>query len=155
MAKRTLHIDIQADDTFINRIETEIKRRWSAMSPSERAVISVLIKALNEDRQAGTKELSDVLKEHVALETVINSLRTKHSIPVVVAVGRSGGYRLPVSRADCNLFLQSEVGVLFKKVERLISVGRAMAAFNARDDVSKSSLDALETLYKVHHLKTR
>jgi hypothetical protein len=155
MSKRTLHLDIQADDTFINRVHTEIKRRWSAMSPSERAVTTVLIEALNKDRQAGTKDLCAALKERVSLETVIHSLRTKHAIPIVVAVGRSGGYRLPISRADCTLFLQSEVSGLFRKVERLLSVNKAMVAFNVRDEASKSSLDALETLYKVHQLKAR
>lgn len=155
MAKRTLHIDIQEDDTFINRIDSEIKRRWSAMNPSERGVITVLINALNEDRQASTQELCAALKGRVALDTVVNSLRTKHSVPVMVAVGRSGGYRLPISRADCNLFLQAEISVLFKKAERLISVGKAMTAFKVCDDTNKVSLDALEMLYKVHHLKSR
>jgi hypothetical protein len=155
MAKRTLHVDIQADDTFINRIETEIKRRWSAMNPSERAVITVLIKALNEDRQAHTKELCDAIKGKTSLETIINSLRSKHLMPILVDVGRSGGYRLPISRADCNLFLQAEISVLFRKVERMLTVSKAMLTFNVCDDTSRASLNALETLYKVHHLKTR
>jgi hypothetical protein len=152
MPKRTLHLDIQADDGFINSIEANVRLQWSKMPSIQRKITSALIKALNEDRQASTKELMDAFPSvptAVTLEKAINELRG-YNVPVIVSVGRGGGYRLPVSRAECDWYLQTEILAIFRKMERLVTTNTSMAHYGV---AAASGLDSLATLLKVHKLK--
>lgn len=150
MPKRTLRVYIQVDDVFVNQIGERVKARWGEMTKAERAVASILIKALNESKQAITKELWVAAGQDVSLDEVIASLRDKRGIPVLVSVGMGGGYRLPLSRAECNLYLQAEMAVLHRKIERIASVYKSMTEYGIP---KPEGIDGLLALSKVYKLK--
>jgi len=153
MTQRTLRIDIEADDVFVNQIGTHVKQQWGQMSKDERAIISVLVKALNDARQAKTQELHSALPQSgidAALDDIIESLRVKHGIPVIVSVGCGGGYRLPISRAECNLHLHAEMAVILRKIGRVVTMYSAMTGYGVE---KPQGMDALLTLFKAHKLQ--
>jgi hypothetical protein len=152
MPQRTLRIDIQVDDVFVYQIGTHVKAQWGQMTKDEQAVVGVLVKALNDARQVKTSELyAAACPISASLDEIVGSLRTKHHIPVLVSVGSGGGYRLPISRAECNLYLQAETAVLFRKIERVVTTYRAMAEYGA---TKPEGMDSLTTLFKAYKLQS-
>jgi len=150
MPQRTLRIDIEVDDVFVKQIDAQVKARWSQMSKDERAIVSLLVKALNDARQTKTSEFHSASLD-AGVDCIVESLRANHNIPVIASVGRSGGYRLPLSRAECQLYMQSEAAVIFRKIERLVLVYRAMAEYGV---TKPEGMDSLITLFKVQKLRS-
>ena len=152
MPQRVLRVDIQVDDVFVKQIDEQVKAQWGQMTKDEQAIVGVLVKALNDARQVKTSELyAAACPISSSLDDIVGSLRTKHHIPVIVSVGSGGGYRLPISRAECNLYLQAETAVLYRKIERLVTIGRAMAEYGA---VKPEGMDSLITLFKAHKMQS-
>ena len=154
MPQRTLRFDVQVDDVFVKQIDIQVKAQWGQMTKDEQVIVSLLVKALNDARQVKTYELWAVLPKSsidASLDDIVGSLRAKHHIPVLVSVGSGGGYRLPISRAECNLYLQTETAALYRKIERLVTVGWAMAQYGA---AKPEGMDSLITLYKAQRMQS-
>lgn len=148
-----LRVDIQEDEIFISRIESHIKSRWNKLTEHERAVMAVLIKALNDRAlaQATTPALKKAIPSEVSLEMVINKLRQVHKIPIILSSGRGGGYRLPLCRSECNFFLDVELSAIFRKIGKLMAMHASMAEVGV---TRPQGMDGLVSVYKMHALET-
>ena len=68
-----------------------------------------------------------------------------------MSAGRVGGYRLPISRQECELILRNETSALFKRMERLLDSYRAVREFGLGE---LSDLESLGAMLKLHQMES-